>query len=71
MRILKIIKNYNSNNCITMKNLKSLSRKELKGIKGAASGSKCPPLTYYCPDADVCVAINAECYIIVPEPVEG
>ncbi|WP_294299351.1 hypothetical protein [uncultured Chryseobacterium sp.] len=54
-----------------MKNLKSLSRKELKGIKGAASGSKCPPLTYYCPEADVCVAINAECYVIVPEPVEG
>ncbi len=55
-----------------MKNLKTLSRKDLKAIKGAASDSKCPPLYYYCPDADVCVAINAECYIIVPElPVGG
>ncbi len=55
-----------------MKNLKTLSRKELKGIKGAASGSKCPPLYYYCPEADVCVPLNAGCYIIVPDiPVEG
>jgi len=55
-----------------MKNLKTLSRKELKTIKGAADSSKCPAGKYYCPDADVCVAINEECYIIVPEiPVEG
>ena len=55
-----------------MKNLKSLSRKELKTIKGAAITSKCPSGRYYCPEADVCVAINEECYIIVPEtPVEG
>lgn len=50
-----------------MKNLKILSRKDLKTINGAASVSKCLPGTYYCPDADVCVAINEECYIIVPE----
>lgn len=55
-----------------MKNLKSLSRKELKSIKGAASSAKCPPGKYYCPDADVCVAFNEECYIIVPDlPAEG
>ncbi|GAA5084549.1 hypothetical protein GCM10023210_04470 [Chryseobacterium ginsengisoli] len=55
-----------------MKNLKILSRKELKAIEGAASISKCPPGKYYCPEADVCVAINAECYIIVPDiPIEG
>ena len=54
-----------------MKNLKTLSRKELKNIKGAST-SKCPPGRYYCPEADVCIAINEECYIIVPEtPVEG
>lgn len=53
-----------------MKNLKTLSRKELKAIKGAES-PKCPPLNYYCPEAAVCVPINSECYIIVPEPVEG
>ncbi len=55
-----------------MKNLKTLSRKDLKEIKGAASVSKCPPGNYYCPDAAVCVPLNAECYIIVPDiPVGG
>ncbi len=55
-----------------MKNLKTLSRKDLKEIKGAASDSKCPPGNYYCPDAAVCVPLNAECYIIVPDiPVGG
>ncbi|MFP3592750.1 bacteriocin-like protein [Chryseobacterium sp. SIMBA_038] len=55
-----------------MKNLKILSRKELKAIEGAASISKCLPGNYYCPEAAVCVPINAECYIIVPDiPVEG
>ncbi|KQM44819.1 bacteriocin-like protein [Chryseobacterium sp. Leaf201] len=55
-----------------MKNLKILSRKELKAIEGAASVSKCPPGYYYCPEAAVCVPINAGCYIIVPDiPVEG
>lgn len=48
-----------------MKNLKILSRKELKRIEGAASISKCPSGSYYCPEAAVCVPINAECYIIV------
>ncbi|MDF2550886.1 MAG: hypothetical protein K0R77_161 [Chryseobacterium sp.] len=49
-----------------MKNLKTLSRKELKNIKGAASTSKCPPGDHWCPDAAVCVPIIVECYIIVP-----
>jgi hypothetical protein len=54
-----------------MKNLKILSRKELKRIEGAASISKCPSGSYYCPEAAVCVPINAECYIIVPDqPIE-
>lgn len=50
-----------------MKNLKILSRRELKAIEGAASISKCPSGSYYCPEAAVCIPINAECYIIVPD----
>lgn len=53
-----------------MKNLKTLSRKDLKAIKGAAS--RCPIGDHWCPDAAVCVPIIVECYIIVPElPGEG
>ena len=59
-------------NLIIMKKLKSLSRKELKTIKGAASTAVCPPGDHYCPDAGVCVPIIVECYIIVPElPEDG
>ncbi|MDR6405001.1 MULTISPECIES: bacteriocin-like protein [Chryseobacterium] len=51
-----------------MKNLKNLSRKELKAIKGAAT---CPSGNHWCPDAAVCVPIIVECYIIVTELPEG
>lgn len=55
-----------------MKNLKILSRKELKAIEGGVSISKCPSGSYYCLEAAVCIPINAECYIIVPDiPVDG
>lgn len=55
-----------------MKNLKRLSRKELKAIKGAASTSSCPSGNHWCPDAAVCVPIIVECYIIIPDlPGEG
>ncbi|WP_143149957.1 bacteriocin-like protein [Chryseobacterium takakiae] len=50
-----------------MKNLKILSRKDLKEIKGAASISKCPPGKYYCPETGVCIPFYAGCYIIVPD----
>lgn len=66
MDILINFENIETKYYIIMKNLKSLSRKELKTIKGSASDPKCAAGDHWCPDAAVCVPIIVECYIVVP-----